>query len=288
MSVTRLRDLRHPAAVLCLCLAAVLARPAFAQAPVREITKIAGEVYRFRNNEHYSVFAVTPEGIIATDPIDAGAAAWLKAEIKARFNTPVRYVIYSHAHADHATGGEVFSDTATFVGHAVTRATLARDHVQTPLPTETFADTKTIELGGTVVELRYLGPNHGDGMIVMRFPKERILFVVDIIPVQSIGYRDFPNADFSGWLDSLKQAEAIDFDILAPGHGPMGRKAHVRMHREYLEDLRDQVTRQVKAGTSLEETKRLVNLEKYKAWGSYADMRDLNIEGMYRIADAGR
>ena len=255
---------------------------------MREITKIAGEVYRFRNNEHYSVFAVTPDGIIATDPIDAGAAAWLKAEIKTRFNAPVRYVIYSHSHADHATGGEVFSDTATFVGHAVTRATLARDRVQTPLPTETFADAKTIELGGTVVELRYLWPNHGDGMIVMRFPKERILFAVDIIPVQSIGYRDFPNADFSGWLDSLKKAEAIDFDILAPGHGPMGTKAHVRMHREYLEDLRDQVTRQVKAGTSLEETKRLVNLEKYKAWGSYVDMRDLNIEGMYRIAAAGR
>ena len=31
-----------------------------AQTPVREITKIAGEVYRFRNNIHFSVFAVTP------------------------------------------------------------------------------------------------------------------------------------------------------------------------------------------------------------------------------------
>ena len=39
-----------------------------AQNPVREITKIAGEVHRFRNSFHYSVFAVTPAGIIATDP----------------------------------------------------------------------------------------------------------------------------------------------------------------------------------------------------------------------------
>jgi len=45
-----------------------------AQPPVREISKIAGEVYRFRNNNHYSVFAVTPAGVIVTDPIDAGAA----------------------------------------------------------------------------------------------------------------------------------------------------------------------------------------------------------------------
>ena len=60
------------------------------QPPVREITKIAGEVYRFRNNNHYSVFAVTPAGVIVTDPIDAGAAQWLKDEIKRRFNQPVR------------------------------------------------------------------------------------------------------------------------------------------------------------------------------------------------------
>src|SRR5262245_6549174 len=71
------------------------------QPPVREITKIAGEIYRFRNNNHYSVFAVTPAGVIATDPIDAGAAQWLKDEITRRFKLPVRYVIYSHDHADH-------------------------------------------------------------------------------------------------------------------------------------------------------------------------------------------
>jgi len=57
--------------------------------PVREITPIAGEVCRFRNNNHYAVFAVTPAGIIATDPINAEAAQWLKAELQKRFSQPV-------------------------------------------------------------------------------------------------------------------------------------------------------------------------------------------------------
>ena len=56
------------------------------------IDNIAGEVYRFRHRFHYSVFAVTPDGIIATDPINAGAAEWLKAELKKRFNLPVKYL----------------------------------------------------------------------------------------------------------------------------------------------------------------------------------------------------
>ena len=93
------------AASMFLPAAGALAQQPPPQPPVREITKIAGEVYRFRNNAHYSVFAVTPAGVIATDPINADAARWLKDEIQKRFNQPVRYVIYSHDHADHISGG---------------------------------------------------------------------------------------------------------------------------------------------------------------------------------------
>ena len=109
---------RSPAvavAVVLLAAGVVFAQQP-AQPPVREITKIAGEVYRFRNNNHYSVFAVTPAGVIATDPIDAGAAQWLKDEITRRFKVPVRYVVYSHDHADHISGGQVFTD-AVVVAH---------------------------------------------------------------------------------------------------------------------------------------------------------------------------
>ena len=267
-------------------LALSLALPAIglAQSATREITKITGDLYRFRNNGHYSVFLVTPAGVIATDPIDKDAAGWLKAEIATRFKVPVKYVIYSHGHADHDSGGEVFADTATFVGHDITKKMLADDQVPTPAPTETFRDTKTVTLGGSSVELTYLGPNHADGMIVMRFPKERTLFAVDIVPIDSLAYRDFPNANINGWISSLKAIEKMDFDTLAPGHGPMATRDHARKHREYLEDLQAQVTAQVKAGKSLAETKAAVDLTKYKTWGGYDTSRDLNIEGMYRLA----
>ena len=269
-------------ALTVLALAAIPALAA-AQAPVRAITKITGDLYRFQNNGHYSVFLVTPAGVIATDPIDKDAAGWLKAEIATRFKVPVKYVIYSHGHADHDSGGEVFADTATFVGHEVAKAMMAADQVPGPPPQETFKDTKTVSLGGASVELTYLGPNHADGMIVMRFPKERTLFAVDIVPVDSLAYRDFPNANITGWISSLRAIEKMDFDTLAPGHGPMATRDHVRKHREYLEDLQAQVTAQVKAGKSLAETRAAVDLTKYKAWGGYDTSRDLNIEGMYRM-----
>jgi glyoxylase-like metal-dependent hydrolase (beta-lactamase superfamily II) len=97
---------------------------AFAQALVREITQIAGEVYRFRNQNHYAVFAVTSAGIIATDPINAEAAQWLKAEWQRRFNRPVQYLIYSHDHADHIASGDVFADTVIVVAHENAKAAI--------------------------------------------------------------------------------------------------------------------------------------------------------------------
>ena len=72
-------------------LIAVTANSVSAQkAPKRSITKIAGDLYRFQNNFHFSVFYVTPGGVLVTDPINSGAAKWLKAEIKKRFNQPIK------------------------------------------------------------------------------------------------------------------------------------------------------------------------------------------------------
>lgn len=260
-----------------------------AQAPVREITKIAGEVYRFRNNNHFSVFAVTPAGIIATDPINAAAATWLKDELKKRWpDRAIKFLVLSHDHADHSSGGEVWADTATVVAHENAKAVILGEKRPTAVPQVTFSDSATIELGGTVVELHYVGRNHSNNSLVMRFPKEKVAFAVDFIPVNAVSFRDFPDAYIDEWIESLRRVEAMEFDILAPGHGPLGTKANVIAFRGYLEDLRAQVLAAARAGKSLEDTKKSVDLSKYKDWGGYEQMGQLNIEGMYRLVQANR
>ena len=260
-----------------------------AQNPVREITQIAGDVYRFRNNFHYSVFAVTSAGIIATDPINAAAATWLKDELKKRWpDKPIKFVVYSHDHADHISGGEVWADTATVVAHANAKEAIVGEKRPTAVPQVTFTEQATIELGGTVLELSWVGRNHSNNSLVMRFPKERILFAVDFIPVNAMAFRDFPDAYLDEWIDSLRKVEGMEFDILAPGHGALGNKANVTAFRNYLEDLRGQVLAAARAGKSLEETKKSVDLSKYKDWGGYEQMSPLNIEGVYRLVQSNR
>ena len=260
-----------------------------AQAPVREITQIAGEVYRFRNNNHYSIFVVTSAGIIATDPINAGAATWLKDELKKRWpDRPIKYVVYSHDHADHISGGEVWADTATVVAHRDAKVAIVGEKRPTAVPQVTFSERMEIELGGTVMELHWVGRNHSNNSVVMRLPKEKIAFAVDFIPVKAVTFRDLPDAYVDEWIESLRRVEAMEFDILAPGHGPLGNKTDVANFRLYLEDLRGQVLAAARAGKTLDETKQLVDLSKYKSWGGFEQMGMLNIEGMYRLVQQNR
>ena len=273
-----------------LALAACGAGTALAQtaAPVREITQIGGNLYRFRNNNHYSVFVVTPQGIIATDPINADAAGWLKAQFKERFNQVARYVIYSHDHADHISGGEPFADTATFVAHENARRTIIGERRPTPVPQLTLTERMRVELGGAAVDLVYVGANHSDNSLVMHFGEQKALFTVDFIPIKAFAFRTLPDAYIPGWVDSLRRVEAMSYDTMIPGHGPLGKPADVTNFRVYLEELHAGVLAGARAGRTLEQLQAELTFEKYKDWGGYQEMRPLNIEGMFRLVQGNR
>jgi glyoxylase-like metal-dependent hydrolase (beta-lactamase superfamily II) len=81
------------------------------------IVNITGDLYRASNGAWHAIFLATEEGIILVDPLNTAFAEWLKIQLDERFDVPVRYVIYSHSHFDHAAGAGVFADTATIVAH---------------------------------------------------------------------------------------------------------------------------------------------------------------------------
>ena len=153
-----------------------------------ETTKVEGtdNVYVFRYQNHQSMFVVTSDGVIATDPVGLGRPQAVTAyidEIKKVTSQPVKYVIYSHNHYDHITGGEPFKDLgARFIAHKNAKAQVER--LQPPdivLPDEVVDTQRTITLGGTTLELLYVGRNHSDNSLVMRLPNEKLIFAVDFI-----------------------------------------------------------------------------------------------------------
>ena len=252
-------------------------------------TKVADNVYVFRAGFYQAMFVVTPEGVIATDPIgyaDPRAPAAYLAEIRKITQAPVKYVIYSHHHYDHIAGGRPFKDAgAIFVAHRNAHKRLAA--LQAPdvvLPDMIVEDAgSTIVLGGMRVDLLYVGANHSDDSLVMLLPRERIVFVVDWIPIQSVMFRDMADSYIPDWFAGLDKVLAMEWDRMIPGHpgpgGRLGTKDDVRMAKEYLVDVSNAAKQLAAEKKCLDDdAMRAVKLPKYEGWGSYGAYLAGNVE----------
>jgi len=254
----------------------------------RSIEPVTGDVYRFQNNFHNAMFVVTDDGIVVTDPINAEAVAWLKDELATRFDKPVTHMILSHSHGDHASGGQGWGDI-TVIAHENTKKHVEAGDVDTAMPTETFADSYTFSTGGKEFELTYLGEGHGDDLIAVVVRPEDVAFVVDAVSPGRLPYRDFPSADIDGYIDQIRAVEALNFEIMLPGHSRNGTKQDAADARIYVEKLRDGVKAALADGKTEEEIIASDLMSDYSDWLAYDQFRDLNIEGMVRwIKESGQ
>ena len=150
------------------------------------------------------------------------------------------------------------------------------------MPTKTFADKHAFSVGGKDFELTYLGEGHSDDLIAMVVRPENVAFVVDVVSPKSVPWRDFPHTDINGMIDQIKRVEALDFDIMAPGHSVIGTKQDATNVRVYIEEMRDAVKVALDNGqTELEIIASDIGTD-YKEWVTYDMWRDLNIQGMIR------
>ena len=251
-----------------------------AQAPAIATTKVAGtdNVYTFRNGNSLAMFIVTPEGVIATDPVGYGrpqGGATYLAEIRKVTDRPIRYVVYSHHHFDHIAGGRAFKEAgARFIAQTKAKERLAvLNDPNTVLPDETVDKRRTITLGGTALELTYVGQNHSDSTLVMRLPKERIVFVVDLLAVGQIPGRGM--IDFYPFQaeESIKQILAMDWERLIPGHpgvgGRLGTKKDAQDQLTFLQDASAAVKAEAQMGRCWEPVESELKLPKYASWPNY-------------------
>jgi glyoxylase-like metal-dependent hydrolase (beta-lactamase superfamily II) len=266
-------------------------QPAQAPSPqTPRAVKVEGtdNVYYFSYRFYNSMFVVTPAGVIATDPSGLQKPEAVKAyieEIRKITQAPIKYVVYSHHHFDHIAGGKPFKDLgATFIAHRNAKERLMElKYPDVVIPDQVVDDKRTIRLGGTTLELLYLGENHSDNMLVMRLPKEKIVFVVDFAPIQSLQFRGMPdNVSPLAMEESLKRLLALDWERMIPGHpgpgGRLGTKQDVRDHLAYLQELSAEVKKAADAGKCWDAAIREIRLPKYESWANYAQYLPGNIE----------
>jgi len=183
-------SLKGAALAVTLALGLGSSPPTWAQfvPPILDIPDYATEqladgLYSFRWGSYRNIFVITDEGVIVTDPMSVDAAAVYRAEIAKLTDQPVKYLVYSHSHWDHVTGGQIFKDEGAQViaQERCAKNIAARNNGNIVPPDVTFSDTYRVELGGRGLDLYYFGPSDDTCAIVMVPRPHPMVFIVDSV-----------------------------------------------------------------------------------------------------------
>ncbi len=205
----------------------------------------------------------TTEGAVVVDTMTfrmQGQGIQSRAEELA--GGPVRAVINTHYHPDHAHGNPGFAPGTTMVStdrtrhHLETKSWAYRDEAtQRFLPNTTFEHEHTMTIGGKTIQSFYLGRGHTDGDLVVLFVEDRVIHLGDLL-----FHGFYPNIDLEvggsvkAWAATLDRVLALDFDRVIPGHGPVTDREGVRAFQRFLQPLWQVGETAAKEGLSLEET----------------------------------
>jgi phosphoglycerate dehydrogenase-like enzyme/glyoxylase-like metal-dependent hydrolase (beta-lactamase superfamily II) len=213
---------------------------------------------------------------------------------------PVRYVIDSHHHGDHAYGNAVFARAGATVVSQANCARLLRevgpkqfaDAGKPPtgrkdvaasflkVPDLIFDEKLVLDDGTQRIELLFLGHCHTPGDCFAYLPRHKILCTGDACVNGAFNYTG--DADTAAWARNLEKAQQLDVKLICPGHGPLAGKDLLATQRRYFVDLRAQIKKGIAAGKDLEDVKRDLDMPWYKQWtGVPVNGQKENVEHVY-------
>ena len=211
-----------------------------------------------------NLIIVTTEGVVVAD--GQGTVDNVKdlvAAVAAVTPQPIKYVVVGSEHGDHIGGDTAFPETATFLVHPNSRAALER---RIGRSAETVAEKRVLTLGGTEIDVLFLGRAHTGGDLEVYLPREKILFMSEVF-----SNRIFPsmaNGYPSDWVGALKKAEQMDVGQFIPAHTAMNAPP---LTTQTERDWRGSLERVIAEGKRLHDARVPVDEAPSRAdWGAYA------------------
>jgi glyoxylase-like metal-dependent hydrolase (beta-lactamase superfamily II) len=240
--------------------------------PLR-IEKVKDDLYMISGEGGNVAVYVTSEGVVLVDDMFDRNHADILAQVKSITDKPLKYVINTHQHDDHAGGDMKMLPIAEVIAHKNARANLV--HIRQPyyedtpgtpigLPRVTFSDEASVFLGGKEVRAKYFGRGHTSGDAVVYFPDVKVVHTGDLFlgrrpardgapaqprPAGVNIYVDYAQGgSFFEWTKTLDGALTLDFDTAIPGHGPVSTKADVAAFRADINTMRTRLAEMVRQG----------------------------------------
>lgn len=227
-----------------------------------KLTKIADNVYSYvdvKNGSKDNSFGanagiiVGKDGIVVVDTlISAKEAKRFIRDIRAVSRKPIKYVVNTHYHLDHAFGNSEFVKLgAVVIAQENDKKEMEKSAVETlknikeygltrkdmagtlpAYPTLAYGDRMTIDIGGQRIELIHARHSHTGGDTLIYLRDKKILFAGDVL---FTGYHPFMGeGNIDEWAKELDEINSMDVEKIIPGHGPLSGKKDIAAMKEYI------------------------------------------------------
>jgi cyclase len=245
-----------------------------------------------------NTWVVFEDYVVVIDANFPGPAADVIAAIKQTTDKPIRYVLDTHHHGDHAYGNAVFGQAGASIVAQRNCARLLRINgpeefkkagegptgrkdvagSRLKVPSVVFDDKLVLDDGRQRVEFLFLGHAHTAGDAFAYLPKQKLLCSGDACV--NGAYNFMGHSDSASWIRVLERAQQFDVDLVLPGHGPIAGKDLLDRQKRYFAELREQVGKGIDAGKDAEEIVKQINMPWYKEWTGVTPSPD-NVKFVY-------
>jgi cyclase len=214
------------------------------------------------------------------------------AEIRKITSQPIRFVINTHHHGDHAGGNPVFAKLAPIYAQKNVRNRILEGYKNEKepldfdptkaLPSVTYDGELIFHLGGEEIHLYHPARAHTDGDSLIHFKNANIAhwgdtFVNNWVPV----------IDGSGstleWLQFIDRGIQLvgENAVMVPGHGAIGKASDVRRLRLYFTNMQDNVRKALAAGKTREQAMDEITVPAYASLPGGAARIRMNVASIY-------
>jgi glyoxylase-like metal-dependent hydrolase (beta-lactamase superfamily II) len=234
-----------------------------------ETVKVADGIYMLVGLGGNIGVSAGEDGILLIDTQFAELMEKIKSAIAEINKGPIRFVLNTNWHYDHAYGNEPLGKSgALILAHENTRKRMSSEQnypdfdmkipafPEAALPALTFTDSLTLHFNGEEVQVIHIEKAHSDADIVIYFKKANVIHTGDLYFTVLYPFIDVPHG---GSIDGMiAAAEKIigmvdENTKIIPGHGPLSNREELKTYRDMLQTIRDRIKKQIEEGKTLEE-----------------------------------
>jgi glyoxylase-like metal-dependent hydrolase (beta-lactamase superfamily II) len=299
-----------PLALVPLAGAAVYGTRIYATYIRQQAIRLAPGVHAVLNGGGNSLVVDGGSEALLMDPKFPPHSRRLRNWIEKNVGAEVTTIINTHYHYDHSQGNALYPRADIYAHEKTAGFALTADHSfsdrgwwerhKASLPLEHVSGRRTrMRVGDQRIELIDPGPAHTHGDLVVYLPEHNIVATGDLMWQTFYPYVDpsRSGSSLSGWIDGLRTLAGRYPDaVFVPGHGPLATARDLTRFADYLEHLRDAVSRALEDGLSEDEAVRSIDLSRWRlrpipsllkgrlSWAT----AELNVRTVYRMSKEER